>query len=144
MAPGDLVAGLPSNELNVIQDGALLIRDGILVEVGPSRRVENLAQARGAIEINAAGTGSDARLRRCPYASGLPAGRHPCGGPRLGRARACIRPPVNGWKSARSAYLEAMARHGTTTVEVKTGCGIDESAEAKLLRMLGRASPRTA
>src|SRR5450759_2404836 len=43
------------NELNVIQDGAILIRDGILVEVGPSRRVENLAQARDAIEINAAG-----------------------------------------------------------------------------------------
>jgi imidazolonepropionase len=34
------------------------------------------------------------------------------------------------------AYLEAMARHGTTTVEVKTGCGIDESGESKLLRML--------
>ena len=34
------------------------------------------------------------------------------------------------------AYLEAMARHGTTTVEVKTGCGLDAGAEAKLLRML--------
>src|SRR5450756_1304948 len=43
------------NELNVIQDGAVLIQDGILVAVGPSRRVENLAQARNAIEINAAG-----------------------------------------------------------------------------------------
>ena len=29
-----------------------------------------------------------------------------------------------------------MARHGTTTVEVKTGCGLDEAAESKLLRML--------
>jgi imidazolonepropionase len=34
------------------------------------------------------------------------------------------------------AYLEAMARHGTTTVEVKTGCGPDESAESKILRVL--------
>jgi len=34
------------------------------------------------------------------------------------------------------AHLEAMARHGTTTVEVKTGCGPDESAETKLLRVL--------
>jgi imidazolonepropionase len=33
-------------------------------------------------------------------------------------------------------YLEAMARHGTTTVEVKTGCGLDEGAESKLFRML--------
>jgi imidazolonepropionase len=30
-----------------------------------------------------------------------------------------------------------MARHGTTTVEVKTGCGLDERAEIKLLRMVG-------
>src|SRR5581483_1881090 len=34
------------------------------------------------------------------------------------------------------SYLEAMARHGTTTVEVKTGCGPDERAETKLLRSL--------
>jgi imidazolonepropionase len=34
------------------------------------------------------------------------------------------------------AFLDAMARHGTTTVEVKTGCGLDESAEAKLMRVL--------
>jgi imidazolonepropionase len=35
------------------------------------------------------------------------------------------------------AYLESMARHGTTTVEVTTGCGLDAGAESKLLRMLG-------
>jgi imidazolonepropionase len=29
-----------------------------------------------------------------------------------------------------------MARHGTTTVEAKTGCGADESAEIKMLRVL--------
>jgi imidazolonepropionase len=33
-------------------------------------------------------------------------------------------------------HLEAMARHGTTTVEAKTGCGVDVSAESKLLRVL--------
>jgi imidazolonepropionase len=33
-------------------------------------------------------------------------------------------------------YLDAMARHGTTTVEVKTGCAGDESAEMKALRVL--------
>jgi imidazolonepropionase len=33
-------------------------------------------------------------------------------------------------------YLDAMARHGTTTVEVKTGCWADESAETKALRVL--------
>lgn len=33
-------------------------------------------------------------------------------------------------------YLQAMARHGTTTVEVKTGSGPDEEAERKILRVL--------
>jgi imidazolonepropionase-like amidohydrolase len=33
-------------------------------------------------------------------------------------------------------HLEAMARHRTTTVEVKTGCGPDPSAEMKILRVL--------
>ena len=34
------------------------------------------------------------------------------------------------------AYLQAMARHGTTTLEAKTGCGPDEEAERKILRVL--------
>ncbi len=42
------------------------------------------------------------------------------------------------------AYLEAMARHGTTTVEVKTACGLDGDAEAKLLRMLWALRARSA
>ncbi len=39
------------NELGVVADGAALISDGVLREVGPSRRVENLAAARDAVEI---------------------------------------------------------------------------------------------
>jgi imidazolonepropionase len=39
----------------IIQDGSVLIVDGIIREVGPTRRVENLAAARDAVEINAAG-----------------------------------------------------------------------------------------
>ena len=34
------------------------------------------------------------------------------------------------------SLLETMARHGTTTVEAKTGSGTDEIAECKLLRVL--------
>lgn len=41
--------GLAMGELAIISDGALLLRDGLIQEVGPTRRVENLAAARGAI-----------------------------------------------------------------------------------------------
>ena len=43
------------SDLGIMPDGALLIRDGVIQEVGPSRRVENLAAARGATEIDASG-----------------------------------------------------------------------------------------
>ena len=39
----------------IIQDGAVLIADGMIAEVGPSRRIENLRAARGAQEIDASG-----------------------------------------------------------------------------------------
>jgi len=47
--------GSAHKELGAIRDGALLLRNGIIQEVGTSRRVENLAQSRRAREIDAAG-----------------------------------------------------------------------------------------
>lgn len=41
-------------ELNIIPHGALLIRNRVIEEVGPSRRLENLAAAKGATVIDAA------------------------------------------------------------------------------------------
>jgi imidazolonepropionase len=48
--------GTDLGNLGIIQDGAVLIADGLIVEVGPSRRLENLALARGAEEIDASGS----------------------------------------------------------------------------------------
>lgn len=42
-------------DLGVIVDGAVLIRDGIVEEVGSSRRIENLSAAKSAREIDATG-----------------------------------------------------------------------------------------
>lgn len=47
--------GADLRNLGIIQDGAVLIADGLIVEVGPSRRLENLALARGAEQIDASG-----------------------------------------------------------------------------------------
>jgi imidazolonepropionase len=120
------------NELNSISDGAVLIRDGLVAEVGPTRRLENLAQARDAMIIEAAG--------RVVMPGFVDSHTHlafpgPVGdeeeATRLVRASTGQR-----IESRARAYLEAMARHGTTSVEVKTGCWSDESAESKLLRVL--------
>src|SRR5579864_4102033 len=47
--------GADLRNLGLIQDGAVLIVDGLIKEVGSSRRVENLALARQADEIDASG-----------------------------------------------------------------------------------------
>jgi imidazolonepropionase len=53
--PGGYRCGAALNDLGLIDDGAVLIRDGLVHGVGPSRRLENLADARGAVEIPAHG-----------------------------------------------------------------------------------------
>ncbi len=47
--------GAAMNEIAVVNDGALLIHNGAIQESGPTRRIENLQQARAAREIDALG-----------------------------------------------------------------------------------------
>jgi len=122
-------------ELNIIHDGSLLVRDGVLVEVGPTRRLENLALAQKAVEVSAVGRvvmpgfiDSHTHLLLPPpgsFATEITEGAR------------TIR-TITGMRLETRAriYVEAMARHGTTTVEAKTGCGPDRSAEMKILRVL--------
>ncbi len=127
--------GATLRELGVISDGALLIQNGVVVEAGPTRRVENLAGARHATEINAAGrvvmpgfVDSHTHLLWPPAG---PEGSDPQ------RSAGYMRRATGQRIEARAREgLEAMARHGTTTVEVKTGFGPEENVEAKLLRVL--------
>ena len=114
----------------------MLIRNGLLVEVGPSRRVENLAQARDAIEINAAGrVVMPGFVDAHTHLAYPPAGVQPADV--TAAARAVHTATGQRLEQRARSYLEAMARHGTTTVEVKTGGGLDEFAETKLLRVIG-------
>jgi imidazolonepropionase len=128
--PAEPRRGLSLNELNLIGDGAVLIRDGRIAEIGPTRRLENLAGARGAIEIDACG--------RVVMPGFVDSHTHlvvPCSDDE-GTARRVRSSTGQRIEMRTRSHLEAMARHGTTTVEAKTGCGPDESAESKLLRVL--------
>ncbi len=116
--------GAALGELGIISDGAVLIRGGRILEAGPSRRVENLALARGAIEINAAGrvVGPgfvDSRTQP------LPALRQP----RRLEART-------------QSVLEGMLRHGTTTIAASAGGGLDFSGLVAALRVLSHFNGR--
>jgi imidazolonepropionase len=53
--PGGPRSGPAMAELGIVPGGALLIHNGVIREAGPTRRVENLAEARNAREIDATG-----------------------------------------------------------------------------------------
>ncbi|MBZ5623450.1 MAG: amidohydrolase family protein [Acidobacteriia bacterium] len=121
--------------MGLIPDGSLLIRDGVIEEVGTTRRVENLAATRGAVEISATG-----RVVMPGFVDSHTHLMFPQPGTSVldveAAARAVRSATGQRLRIRTQASLEAMARHGTTTVEAKTGCGPDESAETKLLRVL--------
>lgn len=143
--------GTDLRNLGIIQDGAVLVADGLIREVGPSRRVENLALARNAEEIDAAGrvvmpgfvdshthlVGGPARLSNygSPAADPLGNGGFSAGGGVLALARA-IQDLSPRTLEAQSAHaIEDAIRHGTTTIEAKSGFGLTEAGELKILRV---------
>ncbi|MGO9228723.1 MAG: amidohydrolase family protein [Bryobacteraceae bacterium] len=123
------------NDPGLISDGSVLIRNGLVEEVGPTRRVENLKAARGAIEIGAAG--------RVVMPGFVDSHTH-LAFPPAGLARTDSASALNGVKTSTGRSLatqmrntlQTMARHGTTTVEAKTACGGGQSGALKLLRAL--------
>jgi len=144
--PGEPRRGLALGELGIIRDGALLLEDGRIAEVGPSRRVENLLRARKAREIDATG--------RVVMPGFVDCHTHPISGmpwlddyeARLagaGHAPRGLTSTINAVRRASAKRLEArarqvvhgMARHGTTTLEAKSGYGMDDTGELKILRV---------
>jgi imidazolonepropionase len=134
--------GRALNELGIIRDGALLIRGGIIHAVGPSRRIENLAIAREAREVAADGrvvmpgfVDSHTHLLMTAAIESLPEG--PGGGADVCRriGQMARTQPSGRLELQAKEHLCRLARHGTTTVEVKSGWGPDDASEVRLLRV---------
>ena len=143
--------GVDLRNLGIIQDGAVLIADGLIREVGASRRVENLALARGAEEIDASGrvvmpgfVDSHAHVacgpaRLSDYEMRIGGATDEqialAGGGPLAAARAIqeISPRTLETQAVRT--IEQAVRHGTTTLEAKSGLGLTEAGEVKILRV---------
>ncbi len=49
--PSGVRRGAALDNLGIIEDGSVLIRDGLIAQVGSTRRIENLKETRGAAEI---------------------------------------------------------------------------------------------
>jgi imidazolonepropionase len=150
--PSEARRGSRLSELSIINDGAVLIRDGRIEEVGMSRRVENLAASKNATIIDATGRvvmpafvdsgvsmihahhpveNNEQRLR-----SGLP--QTACGqrDDIMEAARALKLVSKKGLILRASHLTHSFARHGTATVGTVSGYGLDETGEIKTLRAI--------
>ena len=151
-------AGIEKGSLGILNDGAVLIVDGKIAAAGPSSRVLAHPKAEGAQRVSAKGG---------VVAPGfVDAHTHPVfAAPRLddfeGRIAGAsyadlaargggILWTVNGVRGAAEADLTAGLRRraadflacGTTTIEAKSGYGLDVENELKLLRALKTANER--
>lgn len=137
-------------QLGLIEDGSVLVTDGVITNVGPTRRLENLAEARQAEEISAAGRVvmpgfvdshthliapparyTDYRFPKEIGPAAIALGGFASAAESLDYVRTTAGKALEA--SARRT-VEALLRHGTTTVEVKSGYGLNEAAETKSLR----------
>lgn len=117
------------NHLGIIEDGAVLIRNSEIAAVGPTRRLENLKEARNAAVIPAVGKVV------------LPGFVDPALRLMIGGATPSTRNrPIGRVVQDASVVLRSALQHGTTRAEIKVG-GATPAEEMRFLRQTKRLDP---
>ena len=143
--------GRALGELGLIRDGALLIRDGRIAAVGPRWSLERLPAARRARRLDLGGkivlpgfVDSHTHLlfaasrveeyeQRIAGASYEEIAQR--GGGILSSVRRLRRATPGELLQRARRWLQEFAAHGTTTLEAKSGYGLDSASELKTLRL---------
>ena len=131
-----------------IRDGALAVRDGRIVWAGA--RTDRPTTARGALELDGKGRWLTPGLIDChthlvyagnrarEFAQRLAGATYEdiarSGGGILATVRATREASERALRKESAPRLERLAAEGVTTVEIKSGYGLDTSSELKLLR----------
>jgi len=139
-------------ELGIVRDGALLVRDDRIAAVGPRRRIERLREARRARELDLGGRVVlpgfvDAHTHLIFPASRANEYEQRISGKTyegIARKGGGIRATVAGLRRASPAALReaalrklrGFAEHGTTTLEAKSGYGLNWTSELKILELV--------
>jgi imidazolonepropionase len=139
-------------ELGLIRDGALLVHGDRIMAIGPHRRIERLKEARRAEKLDFGGrvvlpgfVDSHTHLifpscRADEYEQRNSGKTYE----QIARAGGGIRSTVRNLRRASANMLRERARlhlrqfaaHGTTTLEAKSGYGLDWKSELKILDLL--------
>ncbi len=144
--------GLAMRNLGVIENATVLINDGKIRWVGPASEFnESVADDLEKIDASAfvALPGFVDSHTHCVYAGsrenefGMRAeGRSyqeiaDAGGGILSTVRATRSATRKELKKSGARHLDAMLQHGTTTVEIKSGYGLSEDAEIRMMEAIG-------
>ncbi|HEX8765123.1 MAG TPA: imidazolonepropionase [Candidatus Acidoferrum sp.] len=139
------------SHLELIENGAVLVRDGVIAAVGTRTQIEALEEARAAEKldlgrrvalpgfvdshthlVHAASRAEEYELK-IQGASYEEVARK--GGGILNSVRKLRAATAEELKKRALAALEQFAAHGTTTVEAKSGYGLDVASELKILKL---------
>jgi len=153
-------SGSSLSNLGLIRDGALLVRDGKIVAAGPRAQVEKRTEARRAEKLDVGGrvvlpgfVDSHTHLihgasRAEEYELKIQGASYEeiarKGGGILNSVKTLRAATVEALKRRARGALEEFAAHGTTTVEAKSGYGLDVASELKILglhRVLNAEQP---
>ena len=139
------------SNLGVIEDGALLVEDGRIAAVGKRPKIESLPAARSAMKLHVGGrvvlpgfvdshthlihaaSRADEYELRIQGASYEEIARK--GGGILNSVKRLRAASAQALKQRALAALKQFAAYGTTTIEAKSGYGLDVAAELKILRL---------
>jgi imidazolonepropionase len=143
--------GKALSDIGVIRDGAILVRDGSIVGVGPVTKVETLKESKHAEQLDVGGrvilpgfVDSHTHLihaasRAEEYELKIQGASYEeiarKGGGILNSVQK-LRGATSGQLKDRARFfLERFAEHGTTTIEAKSGYGLDVTSELRILSL---------
>jgi imidazolonepropionase len=144
-------SGLALRNVGIIKEGALLVRDGLIAAVGTRARIEGLPEAATAEKLDLGGRVVlpgfvDSHTHLIHAASRAEEYELKIAGAsyeEIARKGGGILNSVKKLRAATSEALKQRARralsqfaaYGTTTIEAKSGYGLDVASELKILRL---------
>jgi imidazolonepropionase len=143
--------GKALSDLGILRDGALLIRDGVIAAVGTRSEIESLPESHSAEKLDVAGRvvlpgfvdshthlihaasrAEEYELKIAGASYGEIARK---GGGILNSVTKLREATAEALKKRAHAALREFAAHGTTTLEAKSGYGLNVASELKILRL---------
>ena len=143
--------GAAVSSIGVIRDGAILVRDELIVAVGPSSKIEKLTESKNAEKVDVGGRvvlpgfvdahthlihaasraeEYELKIRGASYEEIARKG-----GGILNSVRKLRAATAEELKNRARGFLGQFAENGTTTIEAKSGYGLDVPSELRILSL---------